>query len=962
MRFTVFTFLLLLQFTAFGQNRNLSYYFVKPNSTLKNNKPTCFNSLKIVNNSSENISLKTELFIPKGWQIAPFMELPHNIDVPASDSIFLPIKLLIPKYTKGGKSYKYRIDIFSDNNKFIGSTKAIIHIPTISEWKIEILEEELYLPFDSSSISFKTIVKNTGNKRESIEVRYRVQDKYAIKKVDLEPGTDTSLILDAEYAAVEDYKSANRDYIGVTASNGLEVQDKTVYFVKNKNNYNGLRATRRPNSIGLVYDNLPSQNFSSLGFRANGSISFKDESELSYFLINNNLSNRNDLGRSTIYRIQYLSESLDLGLGSTFDYGFRFHRINTVAGRRQILNGNNAASVTWRPYINSTHQTTIFVSRNVLQPITTVIGGHRFRFGRSTLETAMTYNLDFFGKRSLKIGSVRGRFPLGTKHYIDVLGNVAEESHHLLSHGDDLIDSLYKDNQQVIRDKSYNYRLFYSGNLFKGFNINISNAYTSPYYPNGERGFFNLDAQLTYQSKDRRTIRLGYRMQDKSPYTYQFGLPLYVFGHNRENIYLEYNMPLGTASNLRAGSFLQQHQTERLSNVMADFSTFQSNDAKIFFGGNTRIKNHQFRLNVLYGYAFVEDYMDVNGVHFTNIPRISTLNTQLEYNNQSMRSGINYIRGPNGTISQYEPNSADIFSEQIRGFVTWQKLFLKQKLRTSFSGSCLYQLNNERGNIALTPRIEYFAKNWTFDVNTVFNYAFLINEKGIRTQLNPRFQVGLYRNFYISPDEKSFDLDIVCFKDDNGNGQMEAHEFGISDVKVAVIPHKVKTKRNRNAQPLKLFSNHKGKLFFKKITKGEYIITIEDIHNNDDGYILKNEDLQIIDLQQNMVVYIPFSKANSINGKVLFEQSKYSKTKVDIGNIRVTAVSNTGETYEVLTDKNGKFSIPVPNTKTYKVTINNPFKKEIKLKQSYFEVDFEGEQNPNLTFKFYEKKRKVNFD
>ncbi len=962
MHWLYFTLLLLLYIPAFGQNQNLSYTFVKPETTLHDNKPSCFNSLKIINHSEKLISIKTELFVPKGWQVAPFMKLPQTIDIPATDSTFIPIKLLIPKYTKGGKRYRYRIDLFSINNKFIGSAKAEINIPEISKWAIEVIKDELYLPFDSSAISFKTVVKNTGNKRETIEVRYRVQDKYATKRVDLEPGTDTSLTIDAEYADVENYKSADRDYIGVTASNGLEVQDKTVYFIKNKNDYNGIRATRRPNSIGLVYDNLPSQNFSSLGFRATGSVVFKDESELNYFLINNDLSNRNNLERSMIYRLQYLSESLDLGLGSTFDYGFRFHRINTVGGRRPILNGNNAVNVTWRPYINSNHRTTVYASRNVLQPITTVIGGHQVRFGSNTIEAAMTYNLDFFGKRSLKIGSIQGRFPIGTKHYVDILGNLAEESHHLLSHGDDLIDSIYKNSEEVIRDKSYNYRLFYSGNLFKGFNINLSNSYSSPYYPNGQRGFFNLDAQMTYQSKDRRTLRLGFRLQEKTPYTYQFGLPLYIFGHHRENIYLEYNMPIGAYSNLRAGSLLQTHKTERLSNVMTDFATFKSNDAKIFFGGNTQIRSHQLRLNVLYGYAFVDDFMDINGTYFTDIPRIPALDIMLQYSNQHFRSGINYLEGPNGTIAQYEPNSSDIFAKQIRGFITWKRRFFKQKLQTSISGSCLYQLNNNRGNVAITPRVEYLAKNWTIDINTVLNYAFVTNNNSVRTQLNPRFQLGLYRNFYISPDEKSFDLDIVCFKDDNGNGQIEAHEFGLSDTKVSVIPHKVKSKRRSSSQPIQLFSNHKGKLFFKKITKGEYIISIEDIHNNTDGYIQKNSDLQIVDLQQNMVVYIPFSKANAIVGKVAFDKSKFSKTKIDLGNIRVIAVSNTGETYEVLTDKNGNFKIPVPNTKTYKVTINNPFPKTVKLKQRFYEINFEKENEVNLTFKFFEKKRKVNFD
>ena len=93
MHWLYFTLLLLLYIPAFGQNQNLSYTFVKPETTLHDNKPSCFNSLKIINHSEKLISIKTELFVPKGWQVAPFMKLPQTIDIPATyQGKFLPAK------------------------------------------------------------------------------------------------------------------------------------------------------------------------------------------------------------------------------------------------------------------------------------------------------------------------------------------------------------------------------------------------------------------------------------------------------------------------------------------------------------------------------------------------------------------------------------------------------------------------------------------------------------------------------------------------------------------------------------------------------------------------------------------------------------------------------------------------------------------------------------------------------
>ncbi|NJN78810.1 MAG: hypothetical protein HC803_11210 [Saprospiraceae bacterium] len=677
--------------------------------------------------------------MPKGWKLVPFMPVPDDIIVPPKDSVFIPLKMLLPKYTKGGKTYAYRMEIFDEHKKFLGDTKAILLVPEVSEWEVEVLEEELYLPFDSSEITFKTRITNKGNKSESISLHYKIQDRIASQRIDIEPGFDSMLTLTAQYSTYQSNRDVNREQIGVTASNGLEIQDETIYFVKFKNNYNGLRSTKRPNSIGLIYDNLPSQNLSTLGFRAMGSMTFKNDSEFSYFVMNTDLQNINQYDRSTIYRLQYLSEEIDIGLGSTFDYGFRLNRINTVSGRRTILNGNNALSVAWRPYINTAHQTTVFVSRNILQPITTVIGGHRVRLGRSSVEGAFTYNVDFFGKRSLKIGAIQGRFPIGTKHYIDISANGVEESQHLLSTGDNSINAIYSDSNSVIRNKSLSYRFFYSGNVFKGLNLSITNSYTSPYYPNGERGILNINAQLSYNAKNRKSVRIGYRSQEKTPYTYQYSLPLSIFGYQRQNIFTEYQMPIGAYTTLQAGTLIQKFEAERLSSVTSELAHFSSSDFKVYIGSRSNFGKHAFRFNFLYGYAFVHDFMDNNGVHFSNIPRIPALDIQSEYSKNNFRIGLNYISGPNGTVSNYTTNSDDLFRQQLRVYGTWQRYFFERKLRVSLQVASFYELSQNRGSFSFTPHVEFYSKNnWRIDANAVLNYN-VLNTNNLANDVNATF-------------------------------------------------------------------------------------------------------------------------------------------------------------------------------------------------------------------------------
>ena len=110
-----------------------------------------------------------------------------------------------------------------------------------------------------------------------------------------------------------------------------------------------------------------------------------------------------------------------------------------------------------------------------------------------------------------------------------------------------------------------------------------------------------------------------------------------------------------------------------------------------------------------------------------------------------------------------------------------------------------------------------------------------------------------------------------------------------------------------------------------------------------------------------MIVYIPFKKANRIYGKLTFTKAKLTTKKFSMENIRVTAISATGETYHVLTDANGRFNIPVQNSEYYRVSVNNPFGKKIKLKQQTFKVNFSEKSDVKVEFKFKQKRRKVNF-
>ena len=83
--------------------------------------------------------------------------------------------------------------------------------------------------------------------------------------------------------------------------------------------------------------------------------------------------------------------------------------------------------------------------------------------------------------------------------------------------------------------------------------------------------------------------------------------------------------------------------------------------------------------------------------------------------------------------------------------------------------------------------------------------------------------------------------------------------------------------------------------------------------------------------------------------------------KISLEGIRITAVSEDGETFSVLTDSYGQYVLSLPRATIYELSIYNVYGERFMLEQGKYKVQFSANKTVNIDFKFTEKRRQLEF-
>lgn len=208
-------------------------------------------------------------------------------------------------------------------------------------------------------------------------------------------------------------------------------------------------------------------------------------------------------------------------------------------------------------------------------------------------------------------------------------------------------------------------------------------------------------------------------------------------------------------------------------------------------------------------------------------------------------------------------------------------------------------------------------------------------------------------------------MKIHLFKDTNGNGKMDRGEEGISNVKVRIELTNTASQQVRDNFPvdITLMTNDKGIVYFTRIPRGFYKVTIVPLIDLKEYFYLDNSN-NVVELNKNENIEIPFQKADKIVGMVEMKRNKFV-TKDDqvitMSNIKVTAFNEIGDSYSTFTRADGSFNIYAPGNHTYTVRIKNVFGNDFIIMNNDSKRYLSDSISQPVIIRVIEKSRKIKF-
>jgi hypothetical protein len=408
----------------------------------------------------------------------------------------------------------------------------------------------------------------------------------------------------------------------------------------------------------------------------------------------------------------------------------------------------------------------------------------------------------------------------------------------------------------------------------------------------------------------------------------------------------------------------------RIQNIR--FRTLVSSDSTISDFVNSTIGLYgatKFKINSV---EYLTPNLFIGNTSFNN--RLSdTLNLQSTSN---VSLGLNYVNHNWGINTRYIKgvtffiNNAFFLTEETR--VNNETLFIRANYSKDIpsrdlkvTGYLNYFLRmpsniqnfgiSSRADFKLSRRVSGFAAVNLFtnsivnDENGTSNSRFFSLNGGIR------YSVDIPQ-----PRIKYYDLKIICFNDLNGD-QIKSEDEPI-------LPNIIlNLKRDFENEIIKTVFHDKelvtglsGEINVYDIPEGEYILNFSSIENLGILYNT-NGNQQQLNMYDDNTLLVPYGEGYKVKGKIVIERDpNSSKGIINLKGVRVKAVSTTGEIFTTLTDENGYYSLSVPHSGHYKVSVNNIFGNQFYINNNQMVIQFDGFKIFNLDFEFIEGKRNVN--
>tara|TARA_R110001599_G_scaffold174679_4_gene366667 strand:- start:19141 stop:22023 length:2883 start_codon:yes stop_codon:yes gene_type:complete len=917
-------------------------------STIGSVDEVATNVLRVKNGTSRSVTFSLDVSSPAGWTALTSRD--KNYTVTANDSIFIPVRIIPQKNAEGNVNYFVNASAVSSQNIPLASTPWNLEIKKFSQWRANVLDKVAYFPSSGDSTSFRVNFTNTGNSNENVYVLFSPPVKVTIAdsqgnpiaenafSMSLPVGVDTTLRFVARLTngKQKDDFFSSKPMIDQEAEEGVyRVQ------VQVKDNSGGSASSGGRVELLRLSNEVKAES-------EEGSSSIPITMEFNSYNILSQFTNFSldlygdtDLGLNKNLRYYYQTIiSNSAYTGTQFLGSYRFAQYSTP--KLQVAAGDigdnmeillNGTGVKGNYNYGKFNVGGIYVKRQQngnLQNYLTNIGARvGFKSGKGIqLEAEAVSRKDEFNDIDGSLVTANGSYRITNSQLLRVNAGFSQEKH--------------TQSTNPFETTGYGFGAKYSV-TYKGVSLASQARLNSPNFLSQYRGTTSLNMNVRYPFGDGQYFSLKADMNSRDAEIYSKGL-LFPQNEFKRNVY-EFQYGWSTEN----GNFVlfpRIHDDEVLG-----IRTFTTGGG-VLYSTNMQSK---FRIYTRFytGFTKALDY-DVDPY------LVARWENTIRYKNLNVTA--RYYYGPYGVLDNLRVVEDGINPQSafISAFATLNFRKARLSVRPTFNVSYESVLARVRTNFS--PQLTFYSKNdfqftltgELFRINQGESPLPSVNALGdgvfnTYTQSNFLLRFGIKKTFNIKrPGSKSHDLEVVVFKDLNGNNRRDVGEEFVRDALVTV-------------KDMALMTNEDGVVIFKDLTQGEYKVK-SDVLSNMEGWF--KGDGQTVLLDNDRTVFIPLKRGVQVKGNIILQQAQYSALGaggMNLSGIRVNMTDNFGNSYTALSGQGGEFNLYVPFG-LYTIKVNEQaVDEQFQFAQSSYTLNVNNVNvNYQVTFYLIEKSRKVN--
>lgn len=930
------------------------------NNTSQQATEVASNVLKVANYTGKPLTFHLEFSLPAQWFLLGQKE--DDIELPAGDSVFIPVRVIPNKLSEGGTNYIVTVILVSDKGLQFAAQNWYTEIRANSMWKAMLPVKQVYFTNNVDSSGYRIRLQNLGNATENIRITMLPDRRLLLLNtstgqpqllsfvVPMAVGADTTLVFGVQKITDKHASAGKRDGASILAdpkqsfpiqvmakgTSGLNNQSwtGTVQFnrVGNRAQKNEFGHSAMPLTLEAnVYDVL--SDGTTMALDAYGSTDFGENRFLNYRLqsvfVTNFLNEQSYLG--TNHYVGYFTDKMSIEGGEVNGWGRSLLTGKGIKGSYTFGKNTLGAMVVRTPYFFRQHDGQGY---GVF---------HRLQLNKLTWSNYYSLQNNSALDISTSLANTFVSWKINNHHQVSLGGGYSTEK-------------WSPANATGAVRNGLGYDVSYSG-TFDRLNFTASTMQGSENYSLA-RGVQMYSTRTSYSSSPRNSFAFSTQNYRQHPAYYVNGL----LQHGNVIRSDRYELRWGISSPGSLLAIKPSYQEE--SNALVRVNTFGSGfEYSIRNSGPARISSTLFM-----GYASLPDY---------SIPDFFLARASVLLRWQAFFFNVRYFYGPNQLSEQLRFTQHRINPQSVNANAQYDYWFGEGKYLLSTTSNLLYETFYKKFTFRLRPELFYYSKS---GYRLSMYASFFSNSQGANPLLDDgqsripfeklssremNMGFGVRKQIGVPiPGKKFCSVRVVVFKDRNGNGKQDSDEEGVDNILVTVRRKTPPTDRPDTLsigrdQSEEFVTDLKGEIFYENILPGVYLMKATPLVSEGEWFDVNSIEVAV---DKRQTIYLPLSRGVRLNGSVLVARDKYSdeEAKLDLSRIRVTALDSTGKAFSCLTDREGQFFLFLPMG-VYTLAINDAaLGNKFIFVQSKLTIDLTRPiDNYNVSFNVVEKKRKM---